>query len=242
MKSTYTSDELFHFVGRRAPGDHEANYKTLLKVLRSGCVSHPPHGEDWGIVSTKLDLTRRLISGELVVSTVTCFCDIPVEHLALHVQKYGMFGLSFHRKFLLKYSARPVLYFPYAASDPGNAFGGSVLLDDIDQVYRAFRHHFVDHKTAGRHNRRIGEQPSTAEGTIVAMDGILQKNFLAYIKPFNADLADADADNYYLEREWRKHGNLKFTAADVARVIVASGFEERLRRDAPGFGSLIFGR
>jgi len=79
MKSTYTSDELFHFVGRRAPRDHEANYQTLLKVLRTERVSHPPHGTDWGIVSPNLDLTRRLISEELIVSTVTCFCDIPVR-------------------------------------------------------------------------------------------------------------------------------------------------------------------
>ena len=101
MQSTYTSDELFHFVGRRAPGDHEANYQTLLKVLRGGCVSHPPHGRDSGIVSVNVNLARELISGGMVVPTVTCFCDIPVDHLALHVRKYGTFGLSIKRHLLI---------------------------------------------------------------------------------------------------------------------------------------------
>ena len=58
---------------------------------------------------------------------------------------------------------------------------------------------------------------------------------------FDADLPDDSPDNYYLEREWRKHGNLKFTPADVVRVIVASGFEDRLRSDVPAFGELVRG-
>jgi abortive phage resistance protein AbiGi (putative antitoxin) len=240
VKSTYTSDELFHFVGRRSPGDDEANYQTLLKILRVGCVSHPPHGRDWGIVSTKLDLTRRLISGELVVSTVTCFCDIPVDHLALHVRKYGKFGLSFRRSYLLRFGARPVFYFPCAKSDAGSVFGGSVLLDDIEKVYRGFRNHFVN-AVKGRHSRRIGEEPATPDDAVLALNNMLLRDFLAYIKPFDANLADDSPENYYLEREWRKHGNLEFPPPEVVRVIVASGFEDRLRRDAPGFGPVVFG-
>jgi len=65
VKSAYTSGELFHFVGRPFPDDDEANYQTLLKVLRSGCVSHPPHRPDWGIVSHHIDFTKRLIDEEL---------------------------------------------------------------------------------------------------------------------------------------------------------------------------------
>jgi hypothetical protein len=81
VKSAYTSGELFHFVGRLFSDDDEANYQTLLKVLRSGCVSHPPHRPDWGIVSHHIDFTKRLIDEELIVSTITCYCDIPVDHL-----------------------------------------------------------------------------------------------------------------------------------------------------------------
>ena len=43
-KNSYTSNELFHLVGHKKPDDDELNYQVLCKVLRSGCVSRPPHG------------------------------------------------------------------------------------------------------------------------------------------------------------------------------------------------------
>jgi len=236
VKSTYTSSELFHFVGRQFPDDDEANYQTLLKVLGTGCVSHPPHRPDWGMVSHHIDFTKRLIDGNLMVSTITCYCDIPVDHLPLHVKKYGRFGLSFKREYLLRYGARPVLYFPYSKSDHGNAFGGRLLLSDIEVVFRAFHHNVLNHRVKGRlPSRAIGDPPATPEATLLALDTVLLQNFLAFIKPFDADLPDDHPDNYYLEREWRKFGNLIFKPKDVSRVVVACGFENRLRADAPGY-------
>src|SRR5256885_666329 len=105
MKSTYTSTELYHFVGYRAPNDHEANYQILLKILRQRCVSHPPHLSGWGNVTVTIDLTRPLISEKMINPTMTSYADIPFEHLALHGRKYGMFAVSFKRELLIKYGA-----------------------------------------------------------------------------------------------------------------------------------------
>jgi hypothetical protein len=243
VKSTYTSNELFHFVGRRSPDDDEANYQILLKVLRKGSVSHPPHGRDRGIVSHNIDFTKRLIAGELLVSTITCYCDIPVDHLPLHVKKYGRFGLSFTRDFLIRYGARPVSYFPYSQSDAGDALGGRLLLSDIEVVFRAFHHNVLNHRVKGRiPTRAISEPPKTPEATLAALDNVLVEHFLAFIKPFDADLPDDHPENYYLEREWRKFGNLIFKPEDVSRVVLASGFEDRLQVDAPGYAMVsVFG-
>ena len=115
------------------------------------------------------------------------------------------------------------------------------MLTDIEQVYRGFRRHHVYHRVKGRFNRAVGEQASTPEGAIAALDNFLLMEFFAFLKPFDTDLPDDSADNYYLEREWRKRGNLQFTPGDVMRVVVAAGFEDRLRTDAPDLGGLVSG-
>ena len=68
---------------------------------------------------------------------------------------------------------------------------------------------------------------------------MLLQNFLAFIKPFDADLPDDHPESYYLEREWRKLGNLTFKPERVSRVVVARGFENRLKADAPDFRTLL---
>jgi hypothetical protein len=50
---------------------------------------------------------------------------------------------------------------------------------------------------------------------------------LTFIKPFNADLQDADDANYYLEREWRKYGNLPATPETLNAVWVPEDFIKR---------------
>ncbi len=107
--ASYISDELYHFVGRRFPNDHELNYTNLSRLLRLGWVAHPPFDAAWGDISIKYDYGRTLESEELVVPTVTCFCDIPFELLHVHIGKYGAFGVSFRREFLVSRGARPVI-------------------------------------------------------------------------------------------------------------------------------------
>src|SRR5256885_12523040 len=80
MSPRYISnDELFHFVGRNDPTDHEANYQILLAVLNCGCVSHPPHTSDWGAHRITINWDKDIFSEELIVPTVTCYCDIPLK-------------------------------------------------------------------------------------------------------------------------------------------------------------------
>src|ERR1043166_4880153 len=124
----YISDFLYHFVGRGNPNDHEGNYKVLKSILTQGCVSHPPHENNWGATYYDTDLSRPLDSEQMVVPTVTCYCDIPYEHLALHLQKYGQFGLSLDKHLLIKYGARPVIYVPLRPDDRSSAHGGRTWL------------------------------------------------------------------------------------------------------------------
>lgn len=239
VKSSYTSDELFHLVGREHPTDDEANYRRLLSVLNDACISHRPHKPNWGKVSYTIDIEGSLRSGDLIVATVTCFCDIRLEHLELHTAKYGKFGLSFRRELLVQYGARPVTYVPLSRSHIGGIHGPN-FLRDLEAVYRGFRRHLVTpYKGVASPSRSLGAEPKTVEAAVAAVQSIFEKDVLAFIKPFDADLPDADVNNYYLEREWRKFGNLRFDPTSVERVLVARGFEARVTHDMPSYAAKV---
>ena len=114
-KSPTSSNELFHLVGRLSPTNDEKNYGVLVKILRDGFVTHPPHVPEWGPIRLTLDLSKSLRSGAMLVPEIVCLCDISFDHLALHVEKYGRFGLSIDKSYAIKRGARPVSYFQHIA-------------------------------------------------------------------------------------------------------------------------------
>jgi abortive phage resistance protein AbiGi (putative antitoxin) len=232
-QNRYTSFELYHLVGRNCPTDHDTNYSTLLKVLDSGQISHPPHSR-YCNQRLSFNWDESIFNEKLIVPDITCFCDIPFEALHIHVKKYGMFGLSFPRDYLVKYGARPVIYVPMQPSKPMRGWG-TIFCEafDLEQIWRGVRE---QHPTTNESNTRsLGEKPSSPESALIAMEGAFTKDFLAFIKPFNSELDDDDSNNYYMEREWRKLCNLPFQPQNVASVVVQNDYFDRLANDRPAF-------
>lgn len=233
MDTPYTSSHLCHFVGWHTPDDDEHNWNTLCSILDDKCVSHPPHVKGYGTIGYTLDLTKPLFSEELIVPTVTCFGDIPEDSLGWHVSKYGHFGLTFHRAFLIHWAARPVTYVPMASDDWQGGLNGMNLLRDLEATYKGFVEYRRGKITTGnggtgkKAGRRMGQKPLTEEHVLGALDSLLGKDFLAYIKPFDSGLPPEDRRSFYMEREWRKFGNLCFEFEDVVQVWVASGYGAR---------------
>jgi len=236
--STYFSDELFHFVGHADPNDHERNYSTLKLILQSGCISHPPHSNDWGTTSIAFSSEEAPVSG-MIVPTVVCFCDIPRKHLSLHVKKYGAFGLSLPKGLLARYGGRPVMYVPIRADNRGSPFGAE-LLRDIEEVYRGFRIHILERVDRSGHvTRTFGRLPASEQEAASAMDSVFTRDFLAYLKPYDSDLTEDHLEHYYAEREWRKFGNQRFTSCDALGIMVAPGYEGRAARELPQYNGRI---
>ena len=105
----YISKELTHFVGRKKKPSSQ--YKLLVKILKEGWLTHPPHNiyESGNL----LIRTGKKISGnEMYSPQAVCFCDIPVEDLALHANKYSKVGLSFDKDFIVNRGGAPVYYIP----------------------------------------------------------------------------------------------------------------------------------
>jgi hypothetical protein len=238
-KSSYTSDELFHLVGRSQPDDHEANFETLRKILKAGCISYSPH---FPLPGRNITLTynedRSIMTEDLVVVGVTCFCDIPLSHLDIHIKKYGQFGLSFDRHHLTRYGARPVIYVPLRHDDFWS-INGATFIKHVQEVYKGFKEHVVDPIQVETRSSTLGARPASAEDAIMELDSILSQHFIAYIKAYNSELEDDDPNNFYMEREWRKIGPFQFQPAQVKRVLIRRGYVKRFINEFPDYSEKI---
>jgi len=242
MQPKYISHELFHFVGRAAPLHHEHNFSVLTKVLSTRCISHPPHEVGWGKISYALDLEKRLALEELLVPTVTCYCDIPYEQLPPHISKYGMFGLSISRHTLTKLGTRPVTYVPCRPDDWRGVFTGHTLLRELEATFRGIyeqRRTIESPEIAATRSLGLGTPAKDIPEALAKAEHTLALRVLAFVKPYESTLEDSDPRYYYSEREWRKLGNLVFEPDDVLRVVVAESFVERARSQFPEFAGRV---
>ena len=240
MDTPYTSDQLFHFVGYKRPNENAENFNTLCKVLSDCCVSHEPHGNLPGTFRYTLDIGKSLLNEELIVPTVTCFADIPPASLGNHVRKYGRFGLGFSREFLVFHGARPVTYIPLRAGDWQGIYGSS-MIRDIEAIYKGFAA-LYENRLANVEkplSRRLGVIPTTEEETLQGLKSMIEMDFLAFLKPFNSELSPSDPENYYMEREWRKFANLRFSFSDVLTVYVARGYKMPLAHAFPTLAARV---
>lgn len=240
MDQRYTSNELFHFVGHASPEDHDYNYDTLKKVMSGKCISVPPHDGSWGQTSFTTKWTGDLAREKLIVPNVTCYADIPFESLGTHVSKYGKFGVSLPASLLTKYGARPVTYIPMRHDDHLSVYGLS-LLKNIEAIVKGFHEQVIEPSGLQKSMRRsVGEKPENPQVALAWVQSLLMKDFLAFIKPFNSELPEDHPDNYYLEREWRKYGNMKFSEPDICKIIVAKGYLSQAQSDFPEYKDRIF--
>jgi|SRR5215212_2893768 len=61
----------------------------------------------------------------------------------------------------------------------------------------------------------------------------------SFLKPFDDTTADEDPENFYMEREWRVFGDVRFEPNDVYRIILPPSYAERLRKDLPQYSGQV---
>src|SRR5260370_30742517 len=106
--NSYVSSDLTHFVGRRC--EPEEQYQLLVKILRDGWLTHPPHQP--GNTGGGLSVARRahVSDGRMYKTEVICFCDIRAASQRIHMNKYSEFGISFPKGVLVAKGASPIYY------------------------------------------------------------------------------------------------------------------------------------
>lgn len=266
MKSQrYVSDELTHFVGRdlvQAMPDishqeerDEKLYDRLVTILKeeqlvtggkkTGVNADPSIGKE-GItvehVITYVVGARDLAS--MFEPSVVCFCDIPVGDIEIHMAKYGPFGLAFSRDFLLERGANPVLYLAEDAKvdDEGQTFG-ELFVEEMNHALALLSElQLASQNPEGalRYPDLEGLPKRVSDDAMRAHQFLLIRAF-SLVKAFRGDSADDDPENYYMEREWRRYGDLDFALGDVCRVYLPERFAKRLRENLPGYhGQVTF--
>jgi hypothetical protein len=209
--------------------------------------------------------TKALISeNEMYSPEVVCFCDIPVADLGMHASKYSRFGLSFLKPFLLQKGVSPVFYVAknstvtvvkdlstsemlQGATQAAGTGGADAFLDRVPRS-----RHF-DKMTAEYHDLfrlllesliRQRERSPGVSGDfkrLIDLQRFLDFQVFSFLKCFDDAKSDEDPENFYMEREWRMLGNLRFELSDVRRIILPEGYGGRLRKDVPDYiGQVTF--
>src|ERR1700680_488911 len=104
----YVSAELTHLVGAKLKPDRTKQFELLIKIVNSGILSSYPDERVWRNPAYIRPFSWT--DGEFLGLAKACFCDIPFTELAIHVGKYGEFGLAFRKDFLVQQGASPVFY------------------------------------------------------------------------------------------------------------------------------------
>jgi len=174
----------------------------------------------------------------MLVPEMVCFCDIPLEHLGGHIEKYGRFGLSLNKEYAIHCGARPVTYFPTHGDDRSSVYGSTEILD-FEAAYKGFVKHILHSHGELPDSRTLTKIAETPLQAVAAVNNTFQRGIFAHVKVFNADLAEDNPDYFYAEKEWRRLGNIKFSPAEVQHVVVAPGFADHLSKAVPTYARKI---
>ena len=74
---------------------------------------------------------------------------------------------------------------------------------------------------------------------LMELERFISFHIFSYIKFYDHLNADDHDDNYYLEREWRVIGNVKFDLMDIETVFIPKQYSKRFRTDYPLYNSQL---
>lgn len=212
---SFASRTLYHFTGRPHPQDDQANFDTLCKILRSMTVRACEVEGSRNGIRIRRDPSRGVLNGEPIEQNVACLCDIPGSGWEFHARRYGRFGLGVCRSTVVKMGARPVIYVPVSEA-VGETWAerhlaeASTVLDGLERFAA---------EPPLEQLRVVGAPAIDIDDAMHEALGLIEKDYLAFVKFWNVDLPDDHEENFYLEREWRKFGDLRL--ASCLREIVA---------------------
>lgn len=226
----YVSNELTHFVGRHLLAEDE-QYSLLINIIRSGKL-----GANDGQREYAINLTTTFEEGKMIIPSVVCFCDIPLQDIGLHSQKYSKFGISFPKGFPIEQGANPVHYIAInSKTGMEQRDKGSFFSDRLKMYFE-----FDGELTKYLYSKHLqGQETGELNKKALHIFYFLCEEIFSFLKPFKVGLADNDPDNYYMEREWRLHGKLSFSINDIYRIFIPEKFASQLKKDLADYSGQV---
>jgi hypothetical protein len=220
----FVSNTLYHFVGRGRPEADEENLRTLIAILRSMELRTCEVAGSKGGIRIVRDPAHLSLNGEPAEQSVVCMCDIPRDALPFHAERYGKFGIGLSRSVVAQWGGRPVIYIPYSEKAYGN--WGKRFASEVHTVLEGLDRFFPESQASK--SRIAGSPAADAADAVDEASGLITRDLLAFLKFWNVDHPDHHPDNFYLEREWRKFGNLEL-APCLREIIAPAEFHDVLR-------------
>lgn len=221
---TLASRTLYHFTGRSHPENDKENLRALIAILRSMTVQACKVEGSRDGIRIRRDSSRGLLNGEPIEQNVTCLCDIPRNLLGVHARRYGQFGVGVCRSKVVKMGVRPVIYVPVSTTVGGSWAEGhlaevSNMLDGLERFSA---------EPPPERSRVVGAPAIDVDDAMWEASGLIKREYLAFVKFWDVDLPNDHDENFYLEREWRKFGDLPL-ASCLREVIAPPEYHDELK-------------
>jgi hypothetical protein len=222
MTQKYIARELTHLTKK---------YETLCAILNDRVLLGGPDIEfsrkgDIEFVSMyREDISRNA----MIKVNKVCFSDIPEGQMDIHKQKYGYFGISFDKDFIVRKGGIPVHYVPRAAAinsrwmnecETRAGFFDRITKEMYEYFDGLIVEHFNDEEKKKKYQR---------------LHEFIEIHIKPYYKFFDHTLPDGHFDNYYFEREWFVVGNVKFNMSDIRSVLLPQEDESKFRQEFPKY-------
>lgn len=228
----YVGQRLYHLVGSQQPSADEANFQTLCAILRSMELRTCEVAGQHGGMRTVRDPSRPLVNGEPIQQSVVCLCDIPRDDLSFHARRYGRFGIGVCRSAVAQWGGRPVIYVPFSKKAHGT--WGARFPALIESVLQGLDHFFPD--TPESSSKFEGAPAKDAQEAADEASSLITRDVQAFLKFWDVDLPEDHPENFYMEREWRKFGNLGL-APCLQEIIAPPQYHAALRSILDGLRS-----
>ena len=215
---------LYHFTGGPSPKDDQANFDRLCAILRSMTVRACRVGDSRCGIRTRWDPTRGLLNGEPIEQNVACLCDLLPEHWPFHARRYGKFGVGVCRSVAVQWGVRPAIYVPVSGKVHGS--WAQLHLGEVSAVLEGLERFSAEARA--ERVRLVGAAVTDADDAMSQASSVIKRDYLAFVKFWDVDLPDDHEENFYLEREWRKFGDLPL-ASCLREVIAPPEYHDELK-------------
>lgn len=222
MTQKYIAKELTHFT---------KTYETLCAILEDRVLLGGPDIEfsrRGGIEFVSM-YKEDISSNAMIKVNKVCFSDIPEGQMDIHKQKYGHFGISFDKDFIVRRGGIPVHYVPLAAAINSRwANEGETRASFFDRMTKELYDHFDSLIVEYFHDEEKRKKYQR-------LHEFIEIHIKPYYKFFDHTLQDGDEHNYYFEREWRVVGSVKFKMSDIRNVLLSPEYESKFRQKFPKY-------
>lgn len=220
MPQQYIAKELTHFTKK---------YENLRNILKERTILGGPDIEvsRQGGIEFIFNYREDISQDAMIEVNKVCFSDIPEGQTDIHKQKYGHFGISFDKDFIVGKGGIPVHYVPREATINSRwANEGEIKAAFFDRMIKEMYEHFDSLIVEYFHDEAKRKKYQR-------LYDFYMTHISPYYKFFDHTLPDTDINNYYFEREWRVVGSVKFKLSDIRNVLLSQKEEDKFRQEFP---------